>query len=402
MRIMFFLVIVFNLCTAFAVETEISGNLEGQVRNSTNNPVAKEAPLFQDWDQENFYLVYGNLHGKVEFGESRIEANWFARYSESNLYDPAPLGPFERDPYFATKIFTFPNRLVARDIFQMQHIEQSGTHQTESILNKFYYEWDDEDQRFMLGRLYVNYGLGEIFNPINPFNQPTALTSTSQVAQGNDGVSFTFFVKDNHMIQFLFLGDKRIENYDGAINRTLWIHGELQPTDKLQIDYVLGEDQSRNKIGSQVSYQFEESLMFFQFLYQTELITPEASVHLWDVLVGYDRQLTSKWHLRFEGGYQKQDDYANPGTFTRFLPTEYFAALANVYEVHPLVKVSGTLVNDIKSGFSYLIAKGTYSITKSTEVEAFGFSPISKGDSTDNLAQKLVTTDIGISLRTFF
>jgi hypothetical protein len=254
----------------------------------------------------------------------------------------------------------------------------------------------------MLGRLYVNYGLGEIFNPINPFNQPTALTSTSQVAQGNDGVSFTFFVKDNHMIQFLFLGDKRIENYDGAINRTLWIHGELQPTDKLQIDYVLGEDQSRNKIGSQVSYQFEESLMFFQFLYQTELITPEASVHLWDVLVGYDRQLTSKWHIRFEGGYQKQDDYANPGTFTRFLPTEYFAALANVYEVHPLVKVSGTLVNDIKSGFSYLIAKGTYSITKSTEVEAFGFSPISKGDSTDNLAQKLVTTDIGISLRTFF
>ena len=84
MRIMFFLVIVFNICTAFAVETEISGNLEGQVRNSTNNPVAKEAPLFQDWDQENFYLVYGNLHGKVEFGESRIEANWFARYSESN------------------------------------------------------------------------------------------------------------------------------------------------------------------------------------------------------------------------------------------------------------------------------------------------------------------------------
>ncbi len=399
---MFFLLIIFNLCTAFAVETEISGNLEGQVRNSTNNPVAKDAPLLQDWDQENFYLVYGNLHGKVEFGESRIEANWFARYSESNLYDPAPLGPFERDPYFATKIFTFPNRLVARDIFQMQHIEQSGNHQTESILNKFYYEWDDDDQRFMLGRLYVNYGLGEIFNPINPFNQPTALTSTSQVAQGNDGVSFTFFVNDNHMIQFLFLGDKRIENYDGAINRTLWIHGEFRPTDKLQIDYVLGEDQSRNKIGSQVSYQFEESLGFFQFLYQTELITPEPSDHLWDVLVGYDRQLTSKWHLRFEGGYQKQDDYANLGTFTRFLPTEYFAALANVYEVHPLVKVSGTLVNDIKSGFSYLIGKGTYSITKSTEVEAFGFSPISSGDSTDNLAQKLVTTDIGISLRAFF
>jgi hypothetical protein len=248
----------------------------------------------------------------------------------------------------------------------------------------------------------VNYGLGEIFNPINPFNQPTALTSTSQVAQGNDGASFTFFMKDNHVIQFLFLGDKRIENYDGSINKTFWIHGEYQFSDKLQIDYVLGEDQSRNKIGGQASYQFDEALMFFQFLYQTEFITPEPSNNLWDLLVGLDQQLTTKWHIRFEGGYQKQDQYANLTTFTRFLPTEYFAALANVYEPHPLVKVSGTIINDIKSGFSYFIAKGTFSVTKSTEIEAFGFSPVSAGDKTDNLAQKLVTTDLGIALRTFF
>ncbi len=400
----FFLLIflVFVTYSALAMESEFSGNIEGQIRNSTNNSEAKDAPLFQDWNRENFYLLYGNLHGKVEFGESRIEANWFARYSESNLYEPAPIGPFNRPPYIATGIFTFPNRLVARDIFQMQHIDQSGNHQTESILNKFYYEWDGSDKRFMIGRLYVNYGLGEIFNPINPFNQPTALTSTSQVAQGNDGASFTFFMKDNHVIQFLFLGDKRIENYDGSINKTFWIHGEYQFSDKLQIDYVLGEDQSRNKIGGQASYQFDEALMFFQFLYQTELITPEPSNNLWDLLVGLDQQLTTKWHIRFEGGYQKQDQYANLTTFTRFLPTEYFAALANVYEPHPLVKVSGTIINDIKSGFSYFIAKGTFSVTKSTEIEAFGFSPVSAGDKTDNLAQKLVTTDLGIALRTFF
>ncbi len=400
----FFLLIflVFVTYSALAMESEFSGNIEGQIRNSTNNSEAKDAPLFQDWNRENFYLLYGNLHGKVEFGESRIEANWFARYSESNLYEPAPIGPFNRPPYIATGIFTFPNRLVARDIFQMQHIDQSGNHQTESILNKFYYEWDGSDKRFMIGRLYVNYGLGEIFNPINPFNQPTALTSTSQVAQGNDGASFTFFMKDNHLIQFLFLGDKRIENYDGSINKTFWIHGEYQFSDKLQIDYVLGEDQSRNKIGGQASYQFDEALMFFQFLYQTELITPEPSNNLWDLLVGLDQQLTTKWHIRFEGGYQKQDQYASLTTFTRFLPTEYFAALANVYEPHPLVKVSGTIINDIKSGFSYFIAKGTFSVTKSTEIEAFGFSPVSAGDETDNLAQKLVTTDLGIALRTFF
>ena len=388
--------------SAFAYETDFSGNLEGQLRHAKNNDEAKEAPLFQDWNNENFYLVYGNINGKVEFENSRLEGNWFVRYSQSDLYDPDPIGPIERDPYLATRIFTFPNRLVARDLFKLQHIDQEGNHQTESVLNKLYYEHDLEQNRIMFGRMYVNYGLGEIFNPLNPFNQPTALTSISQVAQGNDGVSFTYFLSDQHTIQFLLLGDKSIEGYDGDIDVTLWAHGEYQYSDKLQLDYVLGEDQNRRKLGGQFSYQLEESMIFSQVLYQSQTLNDESSNNLWDVLLGYDQQLTNKWHVRFEGGYQKKNRFISPDTFERFLPTEYFAALANIYEVHPLVKVSATIINDIKSGFSYFIAKGTYSISKSTELEVFGFTPVSKGDEPDNLAQRLVTTDAGVALRAFF
>jgi hypothetical protein len=390
---------------AEAIEADLSGNLEGQFRNATNNDEAKEAPLFQDWDNENFFLAYGNVNAKVELGDSRVEANWFGRYGQSPLYESEPFGPFrvDRGPYLATNVFTFPQRLVARDVFKLQHVDQDGTRRTESILNKLYYEWDYGDHRFMAGRMYVNYGLGEIFNPINPFNQPTALTAISQVAQGNDGFSLTFFVNEIHTVQFLLLGDKRIEGYDGQIERTLWIHGEVQASDDLQLDYVIGEDQNRQKVGGQVSYQLAEALVFAQALYQSENVRgTDESHNLWDALLGYDQQVTNKWHIRFEGGYQKRNRFATPENFERFLPTEYFAALANVYELHPLVKVSGTLINDVKSGFSYAVAKATVSLTKSTELEAFGFSPVSRGDAADNLAQKLVTQDVGLAIRAFF
>lgn len=403
MRSAFFIILlVFVSHVSAEVTSEFSGNLEVQTRHSKNNREAKKSPLFQDWDEENFNLIYGNINGKLEFANSRIEANWFGRYSESDLYDPKPtiLGP--RDPYLATQIFTFPRKLVARDLFKLQHVDQSGDHQFESILNKLYYEWESEQNRFMAGRMYINYGLGEIFNPINPFNQPTGLTAISQVAQGNDGMSFTFFLSEKHTVQFLLLGDKSNDNYDGDIDKTLWAHGEYQYSDKMQLDYVIGEDQERHKVGGQVSYQFEDSLVFTQLLYQTQNVKNKPSNNLWDILLGYDEQLTSKWHIRFEGGYQKSNRFVSAQNFERFLPTEYFIALANVYEVHPLFKVNGTIINDVKSGFSYFIAKGTYSFIENMELEVFGFTPVSKGDEADNLAQKLVTTDVGLALRGFF
>jgi hypothetical protein len=143
-------------------------------------------------------------------------------------------------------------------------------------------------------------------------------------------------------------------------------------------------------------------MVFSQFLYQSKNVKNRPSSALVDILIGYDRQMNSKWHLRFEGGYQKEDQFVSLNNFERFLPTEYFAALANIYEVHPLVKINGTLVYDIKSGFSYLIAKAAYNITSNTDFEIFGFTPVAKGDNTDNAGQKLVTTDIGLALRTFF
>ncbi len=395
MKVLLYLIFLLSF-SALAMEAEISGNIETQARHSWNNPVGKDEPLLgQDWEEDNFFMTYGNLTGKLDFKSSRLEANWFNRYSESNLYT--------NPNYVAPQIFLFPRKLVARDLFKMQYKQTSRYSQTESILNKMFYEWEYDEHKFTIGRMYINYGQGEIFNPINPFNQPTGLTSVSQVAQGNDGVGFSFYVNDKHTMDFYFLGDKSFDDYNGEVANTIWLHGEYQATDSLQLDYALGQDQKRDKLGGQVSYRLGEGLIFAQGLYQSAFVNDMPSHNLLDLVLGYDLQLTSKWHLRTEGGYQKTNRYNLAGSFAeRFLPTEYFVAVANQYEIHPLIKLSGTIIYDIKTGFAYGIAKSTFDLGHDFEGDIFGYSPIVKGQDVENVSQKLVTTDVGLALRMFF
>jgi hypothetical protein len=144
-------------------KAELSGNLEAQTRYVKNSSAAKESTLAQDWNDDQFNLVMGNLNAKAEFKESRVEANYFLRHGQSSLY---------QNDFIAPLIINFPNKLVARDVFGLDYSRQDKDYRTDSVINKFYYELDGEDSRFVFGRMYINYGSGEIFNPINPFNQP--------------------------------------------------------------------------------------------------------------------------------------------------------------------------------------------------------------------------------------
>lgn len=376
------------------VETEFDGNVEIQSRQTWNNPEAKDIPVIkQDWKEEQYTQMTGNLGFKADYKALHAEVNWFGRKAYSSL--------FQQDA-IATQIFAFPNKLVARDVFKLQYNRIDGDQQTDSVLNKFYIEWREENS-IAFGRMFINYGLGEIFNPLNPFNQPTGLTSLGNVAQGSDGFRFTLNVSETYSIDFFLLGDKRIDGYEGEIDRTLWVHGEYQANDKLTLDYVIGEDQKRQKIGGQASYQFDQAMVFAQALYQTEFTNKKPSDNLWDLLLGYDQQVTALYHLRFEGGYQKINSYGDLLSFSnRFLPTEYFVSLANIYDIHPLVKLSGTFINDVKTGFSYFIGKTIWSMGNNIESELFMYSPIGKGGQTDQVSQKLITTDVGVALRAFF
>lgn len=406
---LFLLAFILIINSALAkIETEFSGNVEAQTRHAWNNPNADGVPLNQNWNETDFSLLYGNLYNKTSFKDYVIHSNVFGRYSRSELY---------QENYFATNIYNFPGKLVARDVFKMFHRDSTGKDNTEVVINKLFVEINHGTDKLSIGRLYINYGLGEIFNPINPFNQPTGLTAIAQIAQGNDGINFTFYKSDVHTMNFYFLGDKRLDGYEGEINRTLWLHGEYRASDKLQYDYVVGDDQRRNKIGGQISYSMEEALVYIQGLYQSKLSNELDSDSLVDITGGFDQQLTNKWHLRIEAGYQEALKNTDPALLqseaaslgNRFLPAEYFVAVANIYEIHPLVKLGGTIINDVKSGFTYFITKNTFNLSKNMEAEVFAFIPVSQGEklnvsniNVNSTAQNLVTTDIGLALRAFF
>jgi hypothetical protein len=390
------IVLTCSISSASSMKTEIDGNIDAQFRSANNQSDAET--LGQNWSHENFSLLSTNTHAIFSLKNSKLEINWFNRYSQSDLY---------KKDFFATRLMNFPNQTVSRDVFRLSHKKQSQDALFESVLNQAFYEWDYDDSRFAFGRLFINYGQGEIFNPINPFNQPTGLTSQSNVGQGNDGFKVTIFSDPDTTWNFFLIGDKQVKGNDGSIDATTWLHGEFRLSDIWQIDYVLGRDQMRHKTGAQATYQSEESLLFSQVFYQTEIIDKNIpSTHLWDIMLGYDRRLTTDWHIRVEGGHQKTDQYLTIGNASqfnsRFLPSEYFVAVANEYQLHSLLKGSATVIHDFKSRFGYGLARLAYSFKESWEVDLFGFAPIYRNGNKIAPIQKLFTSDVGLSVRAFF
>lgn len=377
------------------LKLEATGNVEAQARHSTNPQTARDFPLRQRWRESNFSVLSANLGLRAQFQESRAELNWFSRQANSALYQRG---------YVAPRIMNFPNRLIARDVFRLNYSRQDGDQQTDSVLNKFTYELDGDDSRFTIGRMYINYGAGEIFNPINPFNQPLGLVGATNVAQGNDGARASFFLSERSSLSFFLLGDKQLAGDEDKVTRTLWLHWEYRLAQSWQFDVVGGEDQKRNKAGGQVNYLMEDAMVFLQALYSSEYVDGNPSENLWDVMLGYDNQFTPLWHTRVEMGYQETDRELGlaPTRFTgRYLPYEYFAALANSYEIHPLWKLSGTVIHDVKTHFGYGLGKATWSVMNNLECDFFVFSPLYHGNKR-TLVQRLITTDVGTALRYFF
>src|SRR5690606_32763126 len=144
-------------------------------------------------------------------------------------------------------------------------------------------------------------------------------------------------------------------------------------------------------------------ILFAQYLRSSK---PEGEIpgnSLDDYLLGYDRQLTDSWHLRIEAGYQKEDQYRDFSVFQeRFLPQEYFLALANTFQVHPLLKLSGTLFTDPEAQFAMAIFKSTYNAFSNFEVDFYALAPIRNKPEKETKGQSVISSDVGLSLRYFY
>lgn len=386
--IKYLLPLIFIIGPVWSVEFEISGNVELEKRVIWNSDNSRK--LMQTWDSPaDFHQGYGNLKVQSTFEDSGfIDSNIFARHQSSKLIGKQ---------YLIEPTLTFPNKIVPRSLIDLSKKRSKN----EIHINKLSYQREFESFRFEIGRMFINYGHGEIFNPVNPFNHPTGLILINSFAQGNDGTRVTHFATDALTLNYFILGSKKNAN-NNISAPTLWISADYQLREDTQVILTGGQDLKRNKLGMEITYMGEDALVFAQSMYAKKRKNITNSEDLFKMVLGYDQQLTALWHLRFELGYQKEDKSIDALYSESLISGEQFIGLVNKYEIHPLIKLEGTVTFDPQSDFTFLLIKSIFSVMENMELTLWGSGPINTLSTSENIKQKAVCTNLGASLQYFF
>lgn len=377
------------------IKTNFSGNIDVQAKGMQNSKTSKD--LGQDWNYESMNLIYGNVDGTFMFRKSSLHLNWFFRYSESNLY---------KNDYVAPRFSNYPNNVVLRNIFKLKKVDTSDRSISESILSKFSYKWGDNETQFSIGRMFIEYGEGYTFNPIDPFMLPLAFSTLQNVKQGNDGLKFYINSAPDFRLHFYILGDKQFTDHDGRITRTVILRGDWDYTDQIHVNYILGEDQKRHKYGAEIRYSFDKGLLFAQGVRNSQRLDKEDANDkgLFHYIVGYEKDLTNALTSRLEFGKYDQDNTFTEANYQQsFLPQKNFIALVNSYKYSDLVMFRVNSSVDPVSGFSYIHTDVSHRYDEALQFHVFFSTPMSRAkDETKYAAQRVFAGEVGLGFRGLF
>ncbi len=363
----------------FSYEGSVGGQLKTMNRRD-ESPDRWPSP-------ENFSLVHGSLNTKTQLDRARIESSFFYRRSASPLFETNN---------FTKELLVFPRELVVRELVDLNKNKNESNYRSDLLIHRLSYEKEWDTVRFELGRFFINYGLGEIFNPVNVYNLPNGLFVINDLSQASDGARTTYFYNENMDFVLYTLGDKDYTKVNHPINPTAMLQATWRYKD-WQFLATGGHDEEREKFGGEVSLRFSDYLGFAQVMYQSESPIEQS---LTDAMFGLDRQITEPWHMRLEFAYQEQPK--NQLISTRFLSQEYTWALAQEYELHPLVKIKPVLTFDPETYLLYGIFKASLSLTQNFEIEAFASGNLNSDPTAENTRQKLLTRDLGIRGQYYF
>lgn len=393
-----YLVLVFFSTTLFAqsnFSTKFKGNIDAQTKGLKNSNQAKE--LGQDWDYETMSLIYGNIDGRFQFKKSSLRVNWFFRHSQSNLY---------KNDYVAPRFSLYPSNVILRNTFKLRKTEKAKSSVTESILNKFSYHWGDEEAQFTLGRMFIEYGEGYTFNPIDPFMLPLSFSTLQNIKQGNDGLMFYISTANDFRMHFYILGDKQFTDYDGKITRTVMLRGDWDYTQQLHINYILGEDQQRHKYGLELRYSFIEGLVYGQAVRNSQRLDKDdaGDKGLFHYIIGYEKDLTQSLTSRVEIGKYDQDNRFTEANYQQnFLPQKNFVALINSYKLSDSLTVLLNASIDPESEFSYFHSDLSHKFRKNLQFHVFVSGPMSRSKKEDKYAaQQVFAGEVGLGIRGLF
>lgn len=390
--------------SSFAIkkpEVVFSGDVDLQTKQLYNPESSENNGQVWKHDTESFSMAIANMDLNVHTEHHQLDAHWFLRYSKSPLY---------KDDYYAAGFANFPTDLMSRDVFKFSKVDTGEDTITESIVNRFVYTWRDDESAFKIGRLWIQYGDGLVFNPINPFNVPFTFSTTSDIVQGNDGMEFQFLSDPRLKLYLYLLGDKEFYGYDdGRISRTIMLRGDYDYSEKLNIIYILGEDQKRHKYGAELKYSLPSGFLLGQFVKNTRRLDKSAgaSESLSQYVIAIEQDLTSIWSIRLEGGKNDRDELAGFSLYERYmLPQENFIALLNSLEISDKFTTQINLSSDVETRFTFGGLRISYQMHKYLELHAFASSALTKDEEKaqeeNQLAQLYVPSQFGAGLRAAF
>lgn len=390
-----FLTLSFSLF-AKDFNVDFAGSFGLQAKSIENSQTADK--FGQDWDKEQAQIGYANVDVQLEVLNNKIDANWFVRHAQSDLFD-------QDKEYSAPFYFNFPNRVVSRNIFKLRQIEESDEGVTESILNQFVYEWGDDDTSFTIGRMFIEFGEGYFFNPIDPFMLPLALSTLQGVQQGNDGLSFHFDKKSDLRVNLYLLGDKQFTDFDGRITRTIFLHGDWDYSKQTHINYILGEDQKRHKYGFEIKHSFDAGLVYAQAVRHSQRLDKEEEDDngLGHYILGYEKDLTRNLTSRIELGTHDIDDTFPEAQYERnFLPVEDFIGITNLYHFNDRNFAIIQGLTDTNTQMLYLQGSFTHQLKKYFEIKVFAKGVVARSNDEDDSEQRTIPREFGMAFQSQF
>lgn len=380
------------------IEFDKESVLEAQYKNLSNSDQAKDAG--QDWDSEQLGSVYSNMDFNLKIFEHKFKATWFLRHGSSELFADDRLG---------LNYHFFPRKVIARDLIKMQYTHETRTTRTESILNRFTYEFGDEEFKFKIGRMYIDWGDGYIANPINPFNLPGFNGGVAKFNQGNDGLEATIQTDDRLRLKIYALQDRSFRDYqDERVTRTFFLHGWWQYKPDTEIQYILGEDNKRHKYGLQVKKSFEKGMAYFQAVrFSQRLDKQEAGEKgLSHFIVGTEYMFIPKLTTRIEFGKQEFAPELNEANHlsTTFIPLKRIMAIANSYQFNDQHSANLVYGLDGNSKFSFLNLDYTFEPRENHELFSRVLAPLSETEADESLGtlQQALATEVTLGYRFFY
>jgi hypothetical protein len=349
-----------------------------------------------NWDQESAHLLQGNIGFDLDLWGHKFSGNGFFRLAESPL--------FNKDPQ-AASYSQFPESAVGRDLFKIFHSKTDGNRTQYGAINQFEYEWSDDELTFKAGRMFINYGEGMFFNPINPFNFVSSLSNSIGTNSGNDGIQFKIHREDQLKLYIYILGDKSFTDYDKKITRTAIVRGDWNINKDTNLNYILGEDQKRHKYGLEILRRYKNNKIFAQLVRFSQRLDNENpdDEGIAHSLLGIETVASDKWTIRIEIGSAENPD-SEEKLDSRYLPFEKIFAMQNNYMFTEELSLKLGVVADHSSQSSLYKSELIYSPTKSLSTKFFASGPMSTPNSKDdNIATlRKIPYEIGLAMQAQF